>query len=185
MKRILDQFRYLIRDLKRWKQPSFKDVFYLILEQGIWATVFYRISRALFLFEVPFIRIVFRLISYFLMKFSEFFFGAAIKAEADIGPGLYVGHSGMIRVHPKTKAGMNLSLSPGVILGEKGLGGKGAPVIGDDVYIGSGAKVLGSVTIGDRARIGANAVVLKDVPAGVTAVGVPARIITGRKDEKE
>ena len=53
------------------------------------------------------------------------------------------------------------------------------PIIGDDVFIGAGAKILGAVTIGDGARIGANAVVVCDVPAGATAVGVPARIVAG------
>ena len=52
-----------------------------------------------------------------------------------------------------------------------------APVIGSGVYIGAGAKVLGGVRVGDGARIGANAVVLRDVPAGCTAVGVPAHVI--------
>jgi serine O-acetyltransferase len=50
-------------------------------------------------------------------------------------------------------------------------------VIGDDVFIGAGAKILGPVTVGDKALIGANAVVVCDVPAGATAVGIPARII--------
>ena len=57
----------------------------------------------------------------------------------------------------------------------------GAPVIGGHVDIGAGAKILGGVTIGDHARIGANAVVLGDVPSGAIAVGVPARIVPGRK----
>jgi serine O-acetyltransferase len=54
------------------------------------------------------------------------------------------------------------------------------PIIGDNVFIGAGAKVLGAVTVGDGARIGANAVVVCDVPAGATAVGVPARIVERR-----
>lgn len=56
--------------------------------------------------------------------------------------------------------------------------GGGAPVIGNNVRIGAGAKILGPVHIGDGAQVGANAVVIKDVPANSTAVGVPARIIT-------
>ncbi|MBY0396499.1 MAG: serine acetyltransferase, partial [Thermoleophilia bacterium] len=60
-----------------------------------------------------------------------------------------------------------------------GIGGPkpGAPVRGGQVDVGAGAKILGGVVIGDRARIGANAVVLQDVPAGATAVGIPARIL--------
>jgi serine O-acetyltransferase len=59
----------------------------------------------------------------------------------------------------------------------------GFPTIGNDVFIGCGARILGSITVGDGARIGANAVVLVDVPPGCTAVGVPARIIRPRTNE--
>jgi serine O-acetyltransferase len=57
------------------------------------------------------------------------------------------------------------------------------PVLGDDVFVYAGAKVLGDLTVGDGARVGANAVVLDDVPAGATAVGVPARIRPRRAEE--
>lgn len=62
------------------------------------------------------------------------------------------------------------------------LAGTGAPVLKKGCYIGSGAKVLGDITIGEFARIGANAVVLQDIPAGRTAVGVPARILDKQRD---
>ena len=58
------------------------------------------------------------------------------------------------------------------------------PIIGDDVFIGAGAKVLGAVTIGHGARIGANAVVMCDVPDGATVVGVPGRIVSSRVDDR-
>ena len=83
----------------------------------------------------------------------------------------------MIRVHPKTKAGKNLSIGPGVILGEKGLGGKGAPQLGNNVYLGVGSKILGDVKIGNDVKVGANAVVVKNIPDGAVAVGVPAKVI--------
>lgn len=177
MKKILQQFGYLIQDMKRWKCNSLKDIFYCIFEQGVWATIIYRVSRALFLVEVPLLKIIFRLIGFFMMKFSEIFLGVAIKPEAEIGPGLYIGHTGLIRIHPKSKIGKNLSIGPGTILGEKGLGGKGAPLLGDNVYLGTGCKVLGNVTIGSFAKIGANAVVVKDVPERAVAAGVPAKVI--------
>lgn len=177
MKKVLQQFAYLVQDMKRWKCSSVKDVFYYIFEQGIWVTIFYRIGRALFLIDIPVIKIFLRFLGFILMKFSEIVLGATIRPAVDIGPGLYIGHTGLIRIHPEAKIGKNLSIGPGTILGEKGLGGKGAPQLGDNVYLGVGCKILGDVKIGSNAKIGANAVVVKDIPEGGVAVGVPARVI--------
>lgn len=115
-----------------------------------------------------------------LHKGVEVAAGISVPASVDIGPGLYIGHFGQVIVHPDTRAGRNLSIGQGVTLGTRGGGTSGAPVLGDDVYIGVGAKILGPVHIGDGARIGANAVVLDDVPAGATAVGIPARVVKQR-----
>ena len=164
------QCKYLYRDLKRWKYRSLKELFYIFLEQGFWATIFYRVSRMLFVIDAPILRIFLRLIAIVLQKFSEIFLGAAIIPTADIGPGLYIGHTGVIRVHPGVKAGKNLSIGPCTIIGERGVGKGGVPVIGNNVYIGTGCKILGAVKIGNNVKIGANAVVLKDVPDGATAV---------------
>jgi serine O-acetyltransferase len=57
---------------------------------------------------------------------------------------------------------------------------RASPKLGDDVFIGAGAKVIGAVTVGDGARIGANAVVIDDIPPGQTAVGIPARLVARR-----
>jgi serine O-acetyltransferase len=94
---------------------------------------------------------------------------------AIIGPGLFISH-GQGTVLAAECIGANLQVHQGVTVGWD-YRGERRPIIGDDVFIGAGAKVLGAVTIGDGARIGANAVVVNDVPAGATAVGVPARII--------
>jgi serine O-acetyltransferase len=172
-----NQFKYLLADLRRWKVAVPADFFYALFEQGVWAAILYRFSRAFYVLNIPGLKLILRLLGFFLMKFSEVFLGAAIKPAADIGPGLYIGHSGMIIIHPEAVIGKNLSIGPGVIIGQKGLGEQGVPVIGDDVYVGTGAKILGRVTIGSRVRIGANAVVLEDIPEGATAIGVPARVI--------
>jgi serine O-acetyltransferase len=92
-----------------------------------------------------------------------------------IGPGLFISH-GQGTVLAAERIGANLQVHQGVTVGWDYSGDR-RPIIGDDVFIGAGAKVLGAVTIGQGARIGANAVVVCDVPAGATAVGVPARII--------
>ncbi len=93
----------------------------------------------------------------------------------NIGPGLFI-FKGFGCVIGPEKMGENCWIGPGVTFGYKGAG-SGLPSIGNNVFIGAGAKILGSLTVGDNAVIGANAVVVKDVPANCTVVGVPARII--------
>jgi serine O-acetyltransferase len=91
-----------------------------------------------------------------------------------IGPGLFLSH-GQSTILSAERIGANLQVHQGVTVGWDYRGDR-RPIIGDDVFIGAGAKVLGAITVGDGARIGANAVVLCDVPPGATAVGVPAQI---------
>ena len=91
-----------------------------------------------------------------------------------IGPGLFVSH-GQGTIVSAERVGANLQVHQGVTIGWD-YQSERRPILGDGVFVGAGAKILGAVTIGDGARIGANAVVLCDVPAGATAVGIPARI---------
>lgn len=102
-----------------------------------------------------------------------------IQPEARLGPNLRLPHPTGVVIHRDAVIGADCMLMQQVTVGQ--LADGAAPVIGSGVYIGAGAKVLGGVRVGDGARIGANAVVLRDVPAGCTAVGVPARVI-GRSD---
>jgi len=98
---------------------------------------------------------------------------------ADIGSGFYIGHYGGIIVSPFSKIGKNCNLSHGVTIGQSNRGkNKGYPVVGNNVYIGPGAKIIGRVVIGDNVAIGANCVVTKDVPDNAVVVGVPGRVIS-------
>ena len=99
---------------------------------------------------------------------------ATIGRNADLGPGFVILHSVGVVINGNVRAGRNLVIYHGVTLGAER---NRSPVLGDDVYIGAGAKVIGGVRVGSRVRIGANAVVTKDVPDGATVVGVPARIV--------
>jgi serine O-acetyltransferase len=100
-----------------------------------------------------------------------------IPSACRIGEGTHLSYGGIgLVIHPDTTIGKNCRILPHVTIGGKS-GSKGAPLIGDNVLIGSGARILGPVAIGDGAKIGANAVVLINVPPYATAVGVPARII--------
>jgi len=92
------------------------------------------------------------------------------------GPGLCIVHHGTVVVSYKAKVGKNCRLHPSTCIGEY----NGAPVIGDNVYIGPGAKIFGPVTIGNNVAIGANAVVNRDIPDNVTAGGIPATVISSK-----
>ncbi len=107
-------------------------------------------------------------------------YGAYISFESQIGPGLYLGHLVCIVANTKTVIGRDCTLSHGVTLGQTNARSKqpGCPVIGDRVYIGPGACVIGGITIGDDAAIGPNSVVVKDVPPMAVVSGIPATIIS-------
>jgi len=97
-----------------------------------------------------------------------------IGRKADFGPRFVLIHSHGVVINSSVRGGSGVLIEHQVTIGaEKDQ----APVLGNGVFIGAGAKILGAVYIGDNAKIGANAVVLDDVPANATAVGIPARIV--------
>jgi len=102
--------------------------------------------------------------------------GADIPLTARIGGGLVMPHPNGIVIHPDAVIGPNCLIFQQVTIGLVRASPE-APKIGAGVDIGAGARILGPVVVGDGAQIGANAVVLRDVPAGATAVGVPARVL--------
>ena len=110
------------------------------------------------------------------------YIGADLPFHATAGPGIRMPHGGRgVVLHPTVRMGSGVTMYHQVTLGVRD--DRPAPALGDDVYVGAGAKLIGPLTIGDGSRIGANAVVLVDVPAGATAVGVPARIVPANRDE--
>lgn len=101
-----------------------------------------------------------------------------LPVRTRVGPGLTLDHAYGIVVHPDTVIGRRCVLIQGVTIGQKWSEGEDrVPTIGDDVIFGANSSALGPIHIGDGARVGAGAVVLIDVPAGATAVGVPARVL--------
>ncbi len=112
--------------------------------------------------------------------------GVEIHPGATIGKGLFIDHGMGVVIGETTIIGDNCTIYQNVTLGGTGKEhGKRHPTLGDNVLVGSGAKVLGPFRVGDNARIAAGAVVLDEVPDGATAVGVPARVvrINGVKNE--
>jgi serine O-acetyltransferase len=113
-----------------------------------------------------------------LQRMIALFYGLEIAVGQEIDGGLYIAHPYGTVIMP-AKIGKNCSIVHNVTIGLRNEWD--FPVIGDQVFIGAGARVLGGIVIGDGAKIGANAVVIEDVPAGATVVGVPARVVSTQK----
>jgi serine O-acetyltransferase len=120
----------------------------------------------------------------FISNLSRWFTGIEIHPGATVGRRVFIDHGMGIVVGETAEIGDECTIYQGVTLGGTSLykGTKRHPTLGRGVVVSAGAKVLGGFTVGDGARVGANAVLLKPVPAGATAVGIPARIIEA-KDE--
>ena len=142
----------------------------VLLYSGLHAIVFHRIAHGIWKFKIP---LVPRMIS----QFGRFLTGIEIHPGAEIGTGLFIDHGSGVVIGETSIIGDNVTLYQGVTLGGTGKEtGKRHPTLGNNIVVGSGAKVLGNITIGDASYIGANAVVLKDVPSNSTVVGVPGHI---------
>lgn len=108
-----------------------------------------------------------------ISKLNKVINGIVIGRGASIGPGFVIQHPVGVVINSRAKLGRNCLLQGGVVIGANAT--RKSPVLGDNVDAGAGAKIIGDVNIGDEVQIGANAVVVSDLPAGVTAVGVPAK----------
>jgi serine O-acetyltransferase len=107
-------------------------------------------------------------------KLNVVFGGCVIGRGADFGPRFVLVHSSGLVINGSVRGGEHVVLEHQVTIGaEKGK----SPVLGDEVFVGAGARIVGGVRIGSRTRIGANAVVVDDIPDDATAVGVPAKIV--------
>ena len=114
-----------------------------------------------------------------ILRHHQIKYGIQIYPETEIGEGFYIGHWGTIVVNPKTKIGKNCNIAQGVTIGQANRGkAVGVPVIGDEVWIGPNAVVVGNITIGNNVLIAPNAYVNCDIPSNSIAMGNPARIFS-------
>lgn len=123
----------------------------------------------------------------FLSHISRFLTGVEIHPNAQLGRRVFIDHGMGVVIGSTSEVGDDCSIYQGVTLGgtTQTFKGKRHPTLENGVIIGAGAKVLGPITIGADARIGSNAVVVKPVPAGATAVGIPARVLAKQKNDDE
>ena len=142
-----------------------------LLYNGLHATLYYRAAHWLYRRHCKFV-------ARWLSQHAKWTTGVEIHPAATIGRRLVIDHGTGIVIGATTEIGDDCLLYQGVTLGGTGIaGGKRHPTLGNNVMVGSGAKILGPITVGDNARVAANAVVLRDVPENSTVVGVPGRIV--------
>ena len=111
-------------------------------------------------------------------KWIEIITGISLPYSAKIGSHFYIGHFGNIIINPKVVIGNNCNISQGVTIGVNGRGdARGTPILGDNVYIGANAVIVGNIVIGDNAVIGANSLVIENIKEYTTVLGVPAKEI--------
>ena len=165
---------HIIEDIRAYKRndPAARSALeILLLYNGLHATIDYRIAHWLHYHGCRFLA---RAIS----QWSKMWTGIEIHPGARIGRRLVIDHGTGIVIGETAEIGDDCLLYQGVTLGGTGKDvGKRHPTLGNNVMVGSGAKVLGPFQVGDNARIAANSVVLREVPENATVVGVPGRIV--------
>ena len=161
-------------DSIRSRDPAPRSRAEILTYPGVWALGWHRVAHRLFKARLFFLA---RPVNHF----SRATTAIDIHPGATIGRNFFIDH-GFVVIGETAHIGDNVTIYQCVTLGgtspDNGVAGKRHPTLSDGVIIGSGAQVLGPITVGPRARVGANAVVTRDVPAGATMVGIPARATT-------
>jgi serine O-acetyltransferase len=151
-----------------WK-PSLGKRLEVMVRHSTWPVIAYRFSRWARSVRIPVIGLLLRVVGLFFRKFVEVFTSVHIDVRADIGPGFVI-HSVYAINLGATKIGKNFTIATGCLISHACRG------IGDDVYFGPGAKLVGDAKIGSNVVIAANSLVLTDVRSNMMVMGVPARI---------
>jgi serine O-acetyltransferase len=173
---MLNALRLLREDLRakaRWcyKSDAPAAVAKTLATDGTSAMILYRLMQGSRELGVVPLELVFN-------KLNSILNACVIGRGAELGPGFVIVHAHGVVINGKVRGGSNVVLEHEVTLGDNGAGA--CPVLGSNVYVGAGAKVIGPVSVGDGARVGANAVVVHDVAPETTVVGVPARPVRRR-----
>jgi serine O-acetyltransferase len=162
------------------EDPAARSVLEIVLcYPGFHAIVLHRMSHRLFRARIP-------IVPRFLSQIGRFFTGIEIHPGANIGRRFFIDHGMGVVIGETTEIGDDVLIYQGVTLGGTGKEkGKRHPTIGNNVVIGTGAKVLGNIRIGDHVKVGAGSVVVHSVPDHSTVVGVPGRIVRTRGEPVE
>jgi serine O-acetyltransferase len=175
-----DWCRQVYLDYRRYRATEESALTTIFLTQGFWASTVYRASRALteWIGPGPLQKVV-RAFTLVAQKVIEILTGILLPRQCRIGEGLFIGHFGGIIFPAEGRMGDNCNIGQNVTIGSAGKGdAKGAPVIGNRVFIGAHSVVVGKISIGDDAMICAGSVVTRSVPARAVVMGNPAKVVS-------
>jgi serine O-acetyltransferase len=167
----------IIEDLKFkaecfYGKTSSRHVLQVLLTDGTPAVVLYRLAKF-------FQKIGLGVIGCCLLEINKLLHGCVIGRSAEFGKGFVLMHPIGVIINGAVKGGEKVVIESGVVIGASRNGWPvQVPVLGNNIFIGSGAKILGGIRVGNNVKIGANAVVVKDVSDNVTVAGIPARVIS-------
>jgi serine O-acetyltransferase len=178
-RRPLGFFRLVASDLRakadwNYGHVSFGSLVKVLLTDGTAAIIWYRLMQWAGRWRLMPLELLFNRINTFLCN-------CIIGRGAEFGPGFVLIHATGVVINGGVRGGANVKLEHQVTIGAER---RQSPVLGDDLFVGAGAKIIGSVTIGSGVRVGANAVVVKDVPPHSTVVGIPARVVRTRQPDQ-
>lgn len=175
-------WQLILSDLARYRVTDKRSYLaVLFLCPGAVSGIIYRLGHMIWTYEGPLAPLMTLMKPAYMVvkRLNEMLNGISIEPCAVIGEGLYVNHGPSIRIAGKCVLGANCNISHEVTLGpaiREQVNERGAPVLGDRVFVGPGAKLFGSIRVGDDVAIGANAVVTKSLPDRAVAVGIPAKV---------
>lgn len=147
-----------------------REVLKAVVADGSASMVVYRCMQAARRHRRPLVEMLFN-------KINSAVLGCVIGRGAELGPGFVLIHSNGVVINGEVRGGRGVHLEHQVTIGAER---RRSPRLGNSVFVGAGAKIIGPVTLGDRCRIGANAVVVEDVAPDTTVVGIPARPVRRR-----
>lgn len=158
-----------IQAKSRWcyEDIRWRSIIKTLLTDGTAAMVWYRLMQWSRRYRLTPLELLFN-------KLNVICCNCIIGRGAEFGPGLVFIHSTGIVINGQVRGGTHVYLEHQVTIGAQR---RTSPILGDRIFIGAGAKIVGAITIGSDVNIGANAVVLDDIPTGATAVGIPAKIV--------
>lgn len=164
-------------DLFRYPKHPGGIVHALLRNDGFRYTFWLRACK--YTYDSLILRILLFPFCYLIYRHNTYKFGCQIPFETNIQEGFFITHLIGTVINRKAKIGKNANISHNVTIGQTNRGRKkGVPIIGDNVFIGAGAVVIGNIKVGNNVAIGANSVVTDDIPDNAVVVGIPARIVS-------